>query len=236
MDIKENELLNGSVGFPNSTENNGTLNNPQNNIQPELPTLEPVMNTEVVSFPAEMQTEEMLQPTMPSEFNVFQEQIPQAVEQQPELPTLEPAMNTEVVSFPVEMQTEEMLQPTMPSEFNVFQEQMPQAVEQPEIPVLDQTTNTEMTGSTEQLNEYGKPINHELLKNLAEDTNNLVNPNMLVSPIGKQKEEEIVEVDEPKVDYEEIKEKKNYALMIIIFLIIVAGILLLPTITSIIGY
>jgi hypothetical protein len=89
---------------------------------------------------------------------------------------------------------------------------------------------------SEQLNEQGKPINRELLKNLSEDTNNLVNPDMVINPLGKKKEQDSnINVDEPKVNYEEINNKRNYALMTIIFLVIIVFIIFLPKIISILG-
>ena len=79
-----------------------------------------------------------------------------------------------------------------------------------------------------QLNQQGKPVDYELLKNLAQDTNNLVNPDM-INPLGKQKVQNIEEkVEEPKVDYEEIRTKKGYVFMAIVFLIIILFIIFLP--------
>lgn len=107
---------------------------------------------------------------------------------------------------------------------------------------IDNSSNSEMevldlenTTKFEQLNEQGNPINHKLLKNLAQDTNNLINPDM-INPLGKQKEQnQNVNVEEPKVNYDEIKTKKDYVFMTIIFMIIIVFIILLPNILSILG-
>lgn len=94
----------------------------------------------------------------------------------------------------------------------------------------------ETINDVEQLNEQGKPINHELLKNLAKDTNDLVNPDM-INPLGKPKEQNTsVNVEEPKVDYEEINTKKGYVFMAVVFLIIIVFIILLPKIIALLGF
>lgn len=94
----------------------------------------------------------------------------------------------------------------------------------------------ETTNNVEQLNEQGRPINHELLKNLAKDTNDLVNPDM-INPLGKTKEQNTsVNIEEPKVDYEEINTKKGYVFMAVVFLIIIVFIILLPQLISLLGF
>jgi len=85
-------------------------------------------------------------------------------------------------------------------------------------------------------NVQGKVVNHELLQNLNNDTNDLVNPDMIINPLGKSEESSVpTEVNEPKVDYNEIKTKKGYVFMAIIFLIIILFIIFLPKIISFIG-
>lgn len=89
---------------------------------------------------------------------------------------------------------------------------------------------------SEEINAQGKAVNHELLQNLSKDTNNLVNPNMIINPLRKSEEPVAsVSAEEPRVDYDEIKTKKGYVFMAIIFLIIIVFIIFLPQIMSFIG-
>lgn len=80
-------------------------------------------------------------------------------------------------------------------------------------------------------------INREKLESLNNDTDNLIHPSMVINPsMNSPKEQpEVLNVEEPKVDYKEIKEKKNYAFMFIIFAIIILFIIFLPTIAKLIG-
>ena len=88
----------------------------------------------------------------------------------------------------------------------------------------------------EEINEQGKVVNHQLLQNLNKDTNSLVNPNMIINPLGKSEESSVSSnIEEPKVDYDEGKVKKGYIFMAIIFLIILVFIIFLPQIMSFIG-
>lgn len=88
----------------------------------------------------------------------------------------------------------------------------------------------------EEVNAQGKVVNRELLQNLNKDTNNLVNPDMIINPLGKSETPSVsINMEEPKVDYDRIKTKKGYAFMAIIFLIIIVFIIFLPQIMSFIG-
>jgi len=88
----------------------------------------------------------------------------------------------------------------------------------------------------EEINTQGKVVDHELLRNLNKDTNNLVNPDMIINPLGKSEVSSFpTHVEEPKVDYDQIKTKKGYVFMTIIFLIIIVFIIFLPQIMSFIG-
>lgn len=94
----------------------------------------------------------------------------------------------------------------------------------------------DIVSQPEEVNAQGKVVNHELLENLSKDTNNLVNPDMIINPLGKSEEPSVsVNIEEPKVDYDEIKTKKGYVFMAIIFLIILLFIIFLPQIMSFIG-
>ena len=83
-----------------------------------------------------------------------------------------------------------------------------------------------------------KQTNEEILNDLNDDTNDFVNPNLIVNPsINKTEEQlETLKVEEPRVNYEEITEKKNYMFMFIIFAIIILFIIFLPQIASLIGF
>ena len=148
-----------------------------------------------------------------------------------EVPVVEPTMG---YTMSPEMVTEPVETVAMPEFEMPAVEEVAPVVETPvlEMASLEEviTPTVEQSASTpQQVNEQGKVVNHELLKNLAEDTNNMVNPNMLVSPLGKQNEEKPVEIEEePKVNYDKIKDKKNLILIVAIFLVILAFILLLP--------
>ena len=140
-----------------------------------------------------------------------------------EMPTVEPTVEYTVAPEMVENPVETVAMPEF--EMPTLEEIVAPVVEEPvmEMP--------------EQVNEQGKTVNYEALKNLAEDTNNLVNPTMVVSPIGKQNDENVTQtVEEPKVDYTEIQNKKNYAIIAIVVLVIAAFILLLPTLISWFGF
>lgn len=118
---------------------------------------------------------------------------------------------------------------------------------QQQYPSINQSLNTpasEMLNFKDSNNievidtvEETKKIDHELLKNLNNDTNNFVNPDLIVNPSVKDLTEsaEKLEVEEPKVDYKEIKTKRDYAFMLIIFAIIIIFIIFLPKIVAIIG-
>lgn len=96
-----------------------------------------------------------------------------------------------------------------------------------------QNTTAEMVLEQEKVS-----TNEDILNNLNKDTNNLVNPNLIVNPsIQKVTEQpEVLNIEEPKVNYEEITEKKNYMFIFIIFAIIVLFIIFLPQIASLIGF
>lgn len=96
-----------------------------------------------------------------------------------------------------------------------------------------QNTTAEMVLEQEKVS-----TNEYILNNLNNDTNNLVNPNLIVNPsIQKVTEQpEVLNIEEPKVNYEEITEKKNYMFIFIIFAIIVLFIIFLPQIASLIGF
>ena len=96
-----------------------------------------------------------------------------------------------------------------------------------------QNTTTETVLEPEKIS-----TNEDVLNNLNNDTNNLVNPNLIVNPsIQKVIEQpEVLDIEEPKVNYEEITEKKNYMFIFIIFAIIILFITFLPQIASFIGF
>ena len=144
---------------------------------------------------------------------------------------------TQVQSQPTVTQTDSQVSSTQMSDaddslFGGNQDIGINPVSNPNLEIMDFSGNKQ----PEQLNEHGKPIDHELLKNLAEDTNNLVNPDMLINPLGKAKEEnKPVNVEEPKVDYDGIKTKKGYIFMAVIFLIIIVFIIFLPQIMALLS-
>lgn len=79
-------------------------------------------------------------------------------------------------------------------------------------------------------------VDQEKLKTLNNDTNNFVNPSLVVNPQAKKEEKvESLDIEEPKVDYEKITEKKNYTFMFILFAIIIVFIIFLPKIVALIG-
>lgn len=79
--------------------------------------------------------------------------------------------------------------------------------------------------------------NEELLKSLNEDTEALINPSMGISSIGQAINEKVeaVNIEEPKVDYEKIENRRKYIFMGIIFAIMLIFIIFLPKIVSLIG-
>lgn len=92
----------------------------------------------------------------------------------------------------------------------------------------------EVLGFEEDTNQ--NTLNQEKLKSLNNDTNNFVNPSMVVSPqLNKQEKVETLDIEEPKVDYEKITEKKNYMFMFILFAVIIVFIIFLPKIVELIG-
>lgn len=88
-----------------------------------------------------------------------------------------------------------------------------------------------------EIQEQKKQVNQELLNSLNKDTNSFVNPDLIVNPNVKKLEEKVesLNVDEPKVDYQEINNKRNIAFMVIIFLIIIVFIIFLPQIVALLG-
>lgn len=86
------------------------------------------------------------------------------------------------------------------------------------------------------VSEDSQKMNTENIKDFNNDTDNLINPNLIVNPQIKQLEQEfeILEVNEPKVNYEKIKDNKKYAFMFTLFVIILLFIIFLPKIVSLI--
>lgn len=80
-------------------------------------------------------------------------------------------------------------------------------------------------------------VNHELLRNLNDATNNLVNPDLIVNSSSKSlvEQTEVLKEEEPKVDYTQIKSKRNNVFIFIIFLMVIIFIIFLPKIVSLIG-
>ena len=222
MDNKNNELFEGIIDLSN-TQTNNSLNDTQNNMKynfnmkPE--TLEPIVGSQSSSIGVPYSEPVQSQPL---EVNPSLELIDEFPNDMVEADNvLNNVQNNTEYNFSVEP---EVINPMV-------------NLEQPTtevISIINQVTDTTPV-LPELLNEQGKTINRELLKNLNKDTNNLINPDM-INPLGKQKEQNVnVVVEEPKVNYDEIKNKKNYAFMVIIFLIIGLFILFLPTILSFIG-
>ena len=230
MDFKENEIFNGTSNVPNDD----VLQTDYMNLRTEQPVMEvPVVEpTMGYTMSPEMVTEPVETVAMPEfEMPAVEEVAPVVETPVMEVPVVEPMMG---YTMSPEMVTEPVETVTMPEFEMPAVEDVAPVVETPvmEMASLEEVIapTVEQSASTpQQVNEQGKVVNHELLKNLAEDTNNMVNPNMLVSPLGKQNEEKPVEIEEePKVNYDKIKDKKNLILIVAIFLVILAFILLLP--------
>lgn len=131
------------------------------------------------------------------------------------------------------------VKPVPQNDYSNFNQQQNPSINQslntpaPEVLSFKDSNNIEAIDTVEET----KKIDHELLKNLNNDTNNFVNPDLIVNPSVKDLTESVkkLEVEEPKVDYKEIRTKKNYAFMLIIFAIIIIFIIFLPKIVAIIG-
>lgn len=80
----------------------------------------------------------------------------------------------------------------------------------------------------------GDGPNLEKIEALNRETEQLINPSLVVNPHNKNLEESEVLEEEYRVDYKEIKNKKKYVFMFIIFAILVLFIIFLPKIVSLI--
>lgn len=127
-------------------------------------------------------------------------------------------------------ETQTKIEPTITNNVNNLSNN---SNEQPEVLDFSEITNVPKV----EVQEQKKQVNQELLNSLNKDTNSFVNPDLIVNPNVKKLEEkpEVSNIEEPKVDYKEINNKRNYAFMIIIFLIIIVFIIFLPQIVAFLG-
>jgi len=209
MNNKDNELFNEIIDIPN----NGTTNadySPSNYSQ---------LSVQTNLQPSVSQVQQQ-----PMNDNIEVIDVPMDINQsQPEIIDVQPSFEVPMVDLSQSLQANNNLN-------NANLDTGPVSVQSPEI--IDFAVDTQI----EQINEQGKTINHELLQSLNNDTKNLVNPDMIINPFGKQEEQNNkVNIEEPKVDYDEIKTKKGYVFMAIIFLIIIVFIIFLPQIMSLLG-
>lgn len=150
-----------------------------------------------------------------------------------------PTTNTNNIEQNLEMSLNQNIQPQTNMEIIDVPVDNVEAVTVGNTEVEDAATEIigfDLESQPEEINDQDKVVNHELLENLNKDTNNLVNPDMIINPLGKSEEPSVsVNIEEPKVDYNEIKTKKGYVFMAVIFLIIIVFIIFLPQIMSFIG-
>ena len=209
MNNKDNELFNEIIDIPSTDTNNKDYS--QSNYS--QPSIQPNLQNSVNQIQLQSMNNNLETFDMPTVIN----------QSQSEIIDVQPSFEVPMVDLSQDLQSNNNIS-------NVNYAAGSISAEGPEI--IDFVVDRQ----PEQVNEQGKTINHELLQTLNNDTKNLVNPDMIINPFGKQNEESSrVNVEEPKVDYDEIKTKKGYVFMAIIFLIILVFIIFLPQIMSFIG-
>lgn len=146
--------------------------------------------------------------------------------------------NQEIFSMP-NQETLGMAQNTIATQQMAAQTSIPNQTEVLGMEFQTPQNNVETiqmpTENVEQITEENqKTINEEKLKSLAADTNELVNPNLIVNPalkpIGMQ-----TETKENNVQQQEEGKKGNYVVGIIIVGLIILFIMFLPKLTELFG-
>jgi len=204
---------------------------PEVNVQEEV--TEPTFEMPVVEEPVETTTSEPEIVEMPSfgpEYNVPSEPT---VEEAPEV------INNIMPDF-------ELAQPSVEPSLNELNIELPTSEPNYQEVLTDVQSNVQMentqVASSNNVDIPVTPIeqnivNNDVLQELNKDTDMFVNPDLVVNPSVKELEEqpEILDLEEPKVDYKKMENKKKYGFMALVFGIIIVFILLLPVIISILG-
>ena len=220
MNNKENELLNGFIDIPNNESNTVNTNanldynfNFESQVEQNFSTNNEFnnLNNQTVSAENTPSVSSMPEVQMPVDISESIEKLDL------DNSVVKPFIESPTVSKPVD----DTLKPET-LDFN-------------NTSLGSQTTGIEMQSNSFEA-EDKKQVNEELLKTLTADTNNFVNPDLIVNPSIKTIEEKpIPVVEEPTVNYEKINNKKKYVFMFILLGSIALFIAFLPKIVSLLG-
>ena len=186
-----------------------------NNVISNSDFVAPTSNSEIIDFDSVVSNLDFAKQTPKTETIGFDN-----VELKPEF--VAPAQNLETIAFGDIISNSDVVTPT------------------PNLEPASFDTNMVSNNQTEEVSENVTEqsvggVNKTVLENLVQDTNELINPDM-INPLKKPKEEvKLIQEEEPKVDYDKIATKKNYILLAVIVGIIIVFIIFLPNIVSLIG-